>query len=97
MPKSTDTGPFRTKHEDAIAALRDLAEQRTQIDEQYRNAVAQHLVDARLEGRFPLACLAAGLSRTACLRITRKWNEKGGRSIRWSDNLDPTSPTSFEG
>lgn len=92
MPKTTDN----LLPEDPIAALRVLAGQRAEANDRFVTSMTTYLVEARIQHRFEDAVEACGMSRTAALKLTREWNEKGGRSIRWSDGLDPVN-SSFGG
>lgn len=55
------------------------------------DAYAESYFTARLQRRFPEAVAAGRLSKKRALALTRKRNERLGRSVRWSDGLDPTS------
>ena len=77
--------------DDPIANLQQLARERHRLLTEIEAAMTELLVEARLERRFDAAVGASGLSRTTCLKLTREYNERGGRSIRWADGLDPTS------
>jgi hypothetical protein len=49
-------------------------------------ALTEALFEARLQGRFEEARLAAGLARKPALARTRKANEALGRQVRWGLN-----------
>jgi len=82
MAKTTET---------PVSELAELAAERRRVLADIDARMVPHLVQARLERCFPEAVKASGLSATAALRLTREYNERAGRSIRWSDGLDPTS------
>jgi hypothetical protein len=54
-------------------------------------AYGEAYFEARLEGRFEDAVKYGKTSRTKALRYTRNHNDRTGRTIHWSDGLDPTS------
>lgn len=64
-----------------------MAKVRDELEVEYTDAY----FEARLQGRFEDALRVGRTSRTEALRMTRRKNEQSGRSIRWNDNLDPTS------
>lgn len=68
------------------------AKVRSELEAAYTDAYAE----ARLEGRFDAAVRVGRMGRTRALRLTRRWNEARGRSVRWADGADPTS-TAYSG
>lgn len=66
------------------------------VQSQLEVAYADAYAAARLEGRFESALRVGKMGRTKALRLTRKWNESRGRSVRWADGFDPTS-TAYTG
>lgn len=66
------------------------------VKDELADELADAYFQARLEGRFDAALRVGRTSRTKALKMTRRKNEQSGRSIRWSDGVDPTS-TAYDG
>lgn len=54
-------------------------------------AYSEAYFNARLQRRFDTALEVGKTSRKRALAMTRRHNERTGRSVRWADRLDPTS------
>ena len=52
--------------------------------------------EARLQRRLDDAVSAGPYARKTVLALTRRENEKRGRTVRWADGADPTS-TAYRG
>jgi hypothetical protein len=59
----------------------------TELDEQ----LAKAYYEARLQRRLEPAISAGPYNRKKVLALTRRENERRGRSVRWNDGADPTS------
>lgn len=60
------------------------------------DAYAAAYFEARIQRRFSDALRVGTLSKKRALALTRKQNERTGRSVRWGDGLDASS-TAYSG
>jgi hypothetical protein len=82
--------------EDSIERIMWLSGALDAAKREIETAFAEAYFTARLEGRFDSAVSAGPYARSSALRLTRQWNNRTGRMVRWGDGLDASS-TAYRG
>lgn len=77
--------------EDPIERILWLDGVRKAVERELDCEYQQSYFNARLTGRFVEALTVGRASRKRALAWTRRQNEATGRTVRWSDGLDPLS------
>lgn len=77
--------------EDSIERIMWLSGALDAAKREIESAFAEAYFTARLEQRFDAAVEAGPYARSSALRLTRQWNDRTGRMVRWGDGIDPTS------
>lgn len=77
--------------EDPIERIMWLSGVKQQANAELDDALGAAYFSARLQRRLDTAVAAGPYARKRVLALTRRENEKRGRTVRWGDGADPTS------
>jgi hypothetical protein len=77
--------------EDPIARIMWLSGVMEKVTAELDEAFSTAYFDARLQGNLEAAVHAGPYARKRVLALTRRANNKRGRTVRWGDGADPTS------
>lgn len=77
--------------EDPVERIMWLTGVKEQASAELDDALAEAYYNARLQRQLEAAVAAGPYARKRVLALTRRENEKRGRTVRWGDGADPTS------